>query len=115
MENFNKSELLERWMELKSIEDDAKRERVVLEEQIFVKYADKTATKEKMSETINDEDIKLTIKLNRKLKVTDESLIPEDADVYKQVVDEKKLENYKDEDWVEEYWTKPTFTIVRKV
>lgn len=115
MENFNKSELLERWMELKSIENDAKEERVALEEQIFVEYANKTGTKEKLSETINEGDIKLTIKLNRKLKVTDESLIPEDADVYKQVVDEKKLENYKDEDWVEECWNKPTFTVVRKV
>jgi len=110
-----RTELLEKWMELKSIEDDAKRERVALEEQIFVEYADKTGTKEKLSETINDGDIKLTIKLNRKLKVNDESLIPEGADVYKQVVDEKKLENYKDEEWVSEVWNKPTFTIVRKV
>ena len=107
--------MLERWMELKAIENDAKEERVALEEQIFVQYADKTGTKEKLSETINDGDIKLTIKLNRKLKVNDESLIPEGADIYKQVVDEKKLENYKDEEWVSEVWNKPTFTIVRKV
>lgn len=110
-----RTELLEKWMELKSIEDDAKRERVALEEQIFVEYADKTATKEKMSETINDEDIKLTIKLNRKLKVNDESLVPSDADIYKKVVDEKKLESFKDENWVDEVWNKPSFTVVRKV
>ena len=110
-----RTELLERWMELRAIENDAKEERVALEEQIFTEYADRTGTKEKLSETINDGDLKLTIKLNRKLKVIDESLIPENADVFKQVVDEKKLENYKDEDWVSEVWNKPTFTVVRKV
>lgn len=109
----NKSELLQQWLELKTIENDAKEKRVALEEQIFTEYADQTGNKEKMSETVSEGDFKLTIKLNRKLKVTDESLIPENADVYKEVIDEKKLQNYVDEIWVEEVWNKPTFTVVK--
>lgn len=112
---MNNSKLLERWMELKAIENDAKEERIALEEQIFINYADATANKSKLSETITDGDVKVTIKLNRKLKLIDDAAIPEGVDIYKVVVDEKKLDAYKDEDWVEETWNKPTFTVVRKV
>lgn len=109
----NKSELLQRWLDLKTIENEAKEKRVALEEQIFTEYADKTGNKEKLSEIVTDNEFKLTIKLNRKLKVSDESMVPENADIYKEVVDEKKLQDYIDEPWVEEVWNKPTFTVVK--
>lgn len=109
----NKQDLLAKWMDLKAIENEAKEQRVALEEQLFVEFADKTGNKEKMSETINEGEYKLTIKLNKKLKVTDETLIPSGIDVYKQVIDEKKLADYIDEVWVEETWNKPTFTVTK--
>ena len=52
------------------------------------------------------------IKLNKKLKVKGE--VPENVDIYKQVVDESKLKMYDKESWVETVWNKPTITVTRR-
>lgn len=112
---MERKELLEKWLELKGVENKAKEERVALEEQIWIEFEQDTLQNGKLSGTINEDELKLTIKLNPKLKVVDESLIPEGTDIYKTVIDEKKLSEFEGESWVEKTWNKPTFTVVRKV
>ena len=102
-------ETLERWMKLKEIESTAKEERIALEEHIFTEYAPST---EQQSLVTNDGEFKITIKLNKKLKVKGE--VPENVDIYKQVVDESKLKMYDKESWVETVWNKPTITVTRR-
>lgn len=109
----NRIELLQEWLNLKTIENEAKEKRVALEENIFGEYSDDVLCNGKMSGTMNDGDFKITIKLNPKYKLTDETLVPSDVDIWKQVVDEKKLAEYEDEVWVEKIWNKPTFTVVK--
>lgn len=112
---MKRTELLQKWLELKSVENKAKEERVALEEQIWNEFESDTLKEGKLCGTMSEDDFKITIKLNPKFKITDESLVPEDADIYKQVVDEKKLAADYDEGaiWVERVWNKPTFTIVK--
>jgi hypothetical protein len=112
---LNRKELLERWLELKNVENKAKEERVALEEQIWIEFEQDTLPDGKLSGTMNEDEFKLTIKLNPKFKIIDEDLIPEGVDIYKNVVDEKKLSEFEGESWVEKTWNKPTFTVVRKV
>ena len=102
-------ETLERWMKLKEIESKAKEERIALEEHIFTEYVFST---EQQSLVTNDGEFKITIKLNKKLKVKGE--VPENVDIYKQVVDESKLKMYDKESWVETVWNKPTITVTRR-
>lgn len=108
-------DLLKRWLELKEIENKAKEERVALEEQIWIEFEQDTLQDGKLSGTLNEDEFKLTIKLNPKYKIKDENLIPEGVDVYKQVVDEKVLAKYYDSssNWIEKTWNKPTFNIVK--
>ena len=40
--------------------------------------------------------------------------VPENVDIYKQVVDESKLKMYDKESWVETVWNKPTITVTRR-
>lgn len=112
---MKRTELLQKWLELKEIENKAKEERVALEEQIWTEFESDTIVNGKLSGTTNEENYKLTIKMNPKFKITDESLVPSNADIYKMVVDEKKLEKYwnENEGWVIQTWNKPTFTIVK--
>ena len=108
-----KDNLLTDWLNFKNLENYAKEKRVALEEEVYKEYSNQVLKDGKLSGTLNLEDFKLTIKLNPKWKVTDESLIPEDADIYKTVVDEKKLQQYENEEWVEKVQNKPTITVVR--
>lgn len=112
---MKRTELLQKWLELKDVENKAKEERVALEEQIWNEFESDTIVDGKLSGTMSEENYKLTIKLNPKFKITDESLVPEDADIYKQVIDEKKLAADYEEGaiWVEKIWNKPTFTILK--
>lgn len=110
---MNKRELLQQWLELKNVENKAKEERVSLEEQIFIEYGDDCIVNGKSSGTITEGEFKLTIKMNSKLKVPQEDLIPEGVDVWKTIVDDKKLSQYANENWVETVVNKPTFTVVK--
>lgn len=112
---MNRKELLEKWLELKNIENKAKEERVALEEQLWIEFEQEALQNGKLSGTVNEDEFKLTIKMNPKLKVTDETLIPEGVDIYKTVIDDKKLSQFEGENWVEKTYNKPTFTVVRKV
>lgn len=112
---MKREELLEKWLALKSTENKAKEERVALEEQLWIEFEQEALQNGKLSGTVNEGDLKLTIKMNPKFKVSDEALIPEGVDIYKKVVDEKKLSEFEGENWVEKTYNKPTFTVVRKV
>ena len=112
---MKREELLEKWLELKNTENKAKEERVALEEQLWIEFEKDALHSGKLSGTVNEGDFKLTIKMNPKFKIVDDDLVPEGLDIYKTVVDEKKLSEFEDEDWVEKVWNKPTFTVVRKV
>lgn len=105
--------LLTDWLNFKNLENYAKEKRVALEEEVYKEYSKKALKDDKMSGTLTLDEFKLTIKLNPKWKITDESLVPEDADIYKKVVDEKKLQEYEGEEWVEKVQNKPTITVVR--
>ena len=105
--------MLEKWMQLKSKERQIRDERVALEERIFMKYGNAIQNK---STTIRDGAFKVSIKLNEKLKVVKGAIPPAYAhDIYVQKVDEKKLEKYADENWVERVINKPTIDVVREV
>lgn len=110
---MKRTELLQKWLELKEQETKAKEARVALEEQIWNEFESDAIKNGKMSGSVTEDDYKVTIKINAKLKVTDESLVPSDADIYKTVVDEKKLIEFEDEPWVECVYNKPTFTVVK--
>lgn len=103
-------EKLQRWLELKAIENRVKEERVALEEYIFTKYENSLI---KTSNTIREGNYKITIKINEKLKVVGD--IPPTADVYSMKVDDKKLEKYSTENWVQRVMNKPTITIVKEL
>lgn len=105
--------MLERWMQLKALERQIKDERVALEESIFMKYGNAL---QKEHNTIRDGEYKITIKINEKLKVVKGITPPAYAhDIYVQKVDEKKLEKYADENWVEKVMNKPSIDIVKEV
>lgn len=105
--------MLEKWMKLKQQERQIKEERVALEESIFMKYGNAI---QKKSTTIRDGAFKISIKINEKLKVVKGAIPPAYAhDIYVQKVDEKKLEKYADEGWVERVMNKPTIEVVREV
>lgn len=114
---MKRTELLQKWLELKDAENKIKEERVALEEQLYIEFEKDVLTDGKLSGTINEDEYKLTIKLNPKFKVNENVGIPDNVDVYKQVVDEKKLAQYYEEyaEWVERVWNKPTFTVVRRI
>lgn len=105
--------MLEKWMQLKAKERQIRDERVALEERIFMKYENAL---QKQYNTIRDGEYKITIKINEKLKVVKGAIPPAYAnDIYVQKVDEKKLEKYADENWVERVMNKPTIEVVREV
>lgn len=105
--------MLEKWMMLKQKEREIKEERVALEESIFMKYGNAIQNK---STTIRDGGFKISIKLNEKLKVVKGVTPPAYAtDIYTLKVDEKKLEKYANEEWVETVMNKPTIDIVKEV
>jgi hypothetical protein len=105
--------MLEKWMMLKQKEREIKEERIALEESIFMKYGNAVQNK---STTIRDGDFKISIKLNEKLKVAKGITPPAYAtDIYTMKVDEKKLEKYADENWVEKVMNKPSIDIVKEV
>lgn len=112
---MKRTELLQKWLELKEQETKAKEARVALEEQIWNEFESDAIKSGKMSGSVTEDDYKVTIKINAKLKVTDESQIPEDVawKIYKTVIDEKKLIEFEDEPWVECVYNKPTFTVVK--
>lgn len=104
-------ELLEKIMELKRTERQAKEERVSLEEQLFQSYKPMLVKK---SNTFRDGDFKITIQLNEKVRVKKGELVPLDADIYTEKVDDKKLSAYVGQPWVETYTNSPTITIVKE-
>lgn len=110
---MKRTELLQKWLELKEQETKAKEQRVALEEQIWNEFQEDAIKAGKMSGSVTEDDYKVTIKINAKLKVTDENQIPPFADVYKTVIDEKKLVEFENEPWVECVYNKPTFTVVK--
>ena len=110
---MKRTELLQKWLELKEQETKAKEARVALEEQIWNEFESEAIKAGKMSGSVTENNYKVTIKINAKLKVTDESLVPSGVDIYKTVVDEKKLIEFENEPWVECVYNKPTFTVVK--
>lgn len=103
--------VLERIMELKRIERQAKEERVTLEEQLYQAYKPLLVKK---SNTFRDGDFKITINLNEKVRLKKGELPPLGADVYTEKIDEKKLLAYVGQPWVEQYSNSPTITVVKE-
>ena len=101
-------EVLNRVMELKKIEREAKEERVALEQRIFEAYKPLLAKK---SNTFRDGDFKICITLNDRFRIKEGFAAPLDADIYEPALSQKKCLDYVGAEWLEEYSNAPTVKI----
>lgn len=104
--------VLEEWLEAKAKEREAKETRIAIEEKIL-EYAKPILSKN--STTFREGNLKVEIKLNRKYKIREGFVPPENVDIYETKISDTKLKAYSGEEWVCEIENKPTINIVREV
>lgn len=100
--------VLNRVMELKKIEREAKEERVALEQQLFEHYKPLLTKK---SNTFRDGDFKISITINEKFRIKDGFAAPLDADIWEPALSQKKCVQYVGAEWLEQYENAPSIKI----
>lgn len=100
--------VLNRVMELKKIEREAKEERVALEQQLFEHYKPLLTKK---SNTFRDGDYKISIQINEKYRIREGFAPPPDADIYEPALSQKKCVQYLGAEWLEQYENAPTIKV----